>query len=169
MGAFNLRKLPYRMSKFSTLIIGLGNPILGDDGIGWVIAEKLSKLTSSRNDLEFDYLSLGGLSLMERLEGYEKVFIIDAISSGSQEIGSIHQFTLSDLPIISAGHTIAAHDTDLRTAMQVGRSMNVELPDDKNVVVIGIETNKVYDFSEDLSYEVLNSIPAAIELCLSLI
>jgi len=106
---------------------------------------------------------------MERLEGYEKVFIIDAISSGSQEIGSIHQFTLSDLPIISAGHTIAAHDTDLRTAMQVGRSMNVELPDDKNVVIIGIETNKVYDFSEDLSYEVLNSIPAAIELCLSLI
>ena len=157
------------MSKSHTLVIGLGNPILGDDGVGWIIAEKLSKLLSSRTDLEFDFLSLGGLALMERLEGYEKVFIIDAICSGDQSKGSIHYFPLNELLNRSAGHTSSAHDTNLRTALEVGRSMDIDLPREDNIFIIGIEAENVYDFSEDLSPEVLKVIPDAIELLLSVI
>jgi len=106
---------------------------------------------------------------MERLEGYERVLIIDAICSKSQEKGTIHQFKLNDLPVRSTGHTISAHDTDLRTAMQVGRSMNLNLPDDNNIIIVGIETDNSYEFSEDLSSEVSNTIPAVIELCKTLV
>jgi len=157
------------MSKSPTLVIGLGNPILGDDGIGWIIADKLSKLLSSRTDLEFDFLSLGGLALMERLEGYEKVFIIDAICSGDQPKGSIHYFPLNELLNRSAGHTTSVHDTNLRTALEVGRTMNIALPQEDNIFILGIESEDVYDFSEDLSPEVMNVIPDAIELFISVI
>ena len=47
-----------------TLVIGLGNPILGDDGVGWRVVEEIARKTADRNDIEVDTVSLGGLSLM---------------------------------------------------------------------------------------------------------
>lgn len=160
---------PRKMTEKPILIIGLGNPILGDDGFGWVFVEKLSNQLSSRIDLEFDFLSLGGLSLMERLEGYQKVIILDAITSRTKEKGYIHFFPLDLLPVRSSGHTISAHDTDLRTALEVGRSMNIDLPDDNNILVIGVETDATYDFKENLSPEIVRAFPGVLDLVLSLI
>ena len=53
------------------LVIGLGNPILGDDGVGWVVAREVEiRLGASEYNIEVDCLALGGLSLMERLIGF---------------------------------------------------------------------------------------------------
>ena len=52
-----------------TLMIGLGNPILGDDGVGWRVAEEVTRKTNRPADIEVDCVALGGLSLMERLTG----------------------------------------------------------------------------------------------------
>ena len=77
-----------------TLIIGLGNPILGDDGVGWAVADKVQPQT----EIEIEKLSLGGLSLMERISGYKRVILIDAIQSGSKPLGNVSVFPLKDLP-----------------------------------------------------------------------
>ena len=60
----------------SLLVIGLGNPILSDDSIGWRVAEEVQKAlqlgpqgSREGDEIEFDYLALGGLSLMERMIG----------------------------------------------------------------------------------------------------
>jgi Ni,Fe-hydrogenase maturation factor len=59
-----------------TLVIGLGNPILGDDGVGWKVAEEVRKQMSpspigrgvrGEGEVDVDFLSLGGISLMEHL------------------------------------------------------------------------------------------------------
>ena len=59
----------------NTLVIGLGNPILGDDGVGWVVAEGIARLTEDRPEIEVDTVALGGLSLMERLTGSSPRYI----------------------------------------------------------------------------------------------
>ena len=61
------------------MVIGLGNPILGDDGVGWRVAEEIARNTINQPDVEVDCASLGGLSLMERLTGYERVILVDSI------------------------------------------------------------------------------------------
>jgi Ni,Fe-hydrogenase maturation factor len=54
------------MQSEKTLVIGLGNPILGDDGVGWVVAREVEdRLPQMDHPVEVDCLSLGGLSLME--------------------------------------------------------------------------------------------------------
>ena len=53
------------------LVIGLGNPILGDDGVGWRVVEEIARKTANKPDIEVDCVSLGGLSLMERITGFE--------------------------------------------------------------------------------------------------
>ncbi len=190
-----------------TIVIGLGNPILGDDGVGWKVAEKVKQLIADSkwhiadsiwqiadsdkpsaigyqpsalspqpsairhppSAIEVDCLSLGGLSLMERLTGYECVILIDAIFTGQRPIGSVTTFPLSELPDLSAGHSTAAHDTSLRTALGVGRSMDLPLPDEDDVIIIAIEAENVYDFSDKLSPPVEAAVPVAVAKVLELL
>lgn len=152
-----------------TLIIGLGNPILGDDGVGWVVVRQVEARLEKRDEVEFDYLSLGGLSLMERLTGYERVILVDAIYTGAKPVGSVSQFPLSALPDLTAGHSASAHDTSLRNALNVGRSMGVPLPEDDHIHVVAVEAKSVHDFSERLSPEVEAAVTPAVESVLQLL
>lgn len=166
------------MTTVRTLVIGLGNPILGDDGVGWRIAEevqhRLQPPTSSlqspaasdqRLQIEVDCAALGGLGLMERLVGYERVILVDAITTGQQPVGSVYRFTLDDLPDRAAGHTTSPHDTSLRTALKVGRAMGVPLPSD--ILVVAVECHSVYDFSEQLSPDVAAAVPRAVQMVIA--
>jgi hydrogenase maturation protease len=151
------------------LIIGLGNPILGDDGIGWRVAEEVAKSTADRPEVEVDCYALGGLSLMERLTGCERAILIDSIFTGTKPVGTVSRFLLSELPDVVAGHTTAAHDTSLRNALNVGRSMQIPLPRDEDVSIIAIEAENVYDFSETLSPPVEAAVPLAVRAVLELL
>jgi hydrogenase maturation protease len=152
-----------------TLVIGLGNPILGDDGIGWRVAEAVAKITAGRADVQVECFALGGLSLMEQLTGYEHAVLIDSIHTKTKPIGDISIFPLVELPEPNLGHITAAHDTSLRNALHVGRSMNIPLPEDEAIVVVAIEAEAVYDFSEQLTTPVEASIPKAVEAVLNLL
>ncbi|MGE5249333.1 MAG: hydrogenase maturation protease [Bacteroidota bacterium] len=150
------------------LIIGLGNPILGDDGAGWRVVEGLKEaLPPGRTALETDCLSLGGLSLMERLQGCERAILVDVMETGRLPPGTVSVFRLADLPDPRAGHSSSAHDTSLMTALETGRRMGLQLPE--SITVVAIEAATVSDFSEQLSPPVAAAIPAAIRAVLNLI
>jgi hydrogenase maturation protease len=155
--------------KRTTLLIGLGNPILGDDGIGWRVVERAETLLAERSQAVRDlyqvdvlYLSLGGLSLMEHMEGYHDVIVVDSILTKNHPNGTIYSLPLSKLPDFSSGHSTAIHDTSLATALEVGRKMKMELPED--VWVVAIEAEYVFDFSEELSPPVAAALPGAVEI-----
>lgn len=157
------------MNQNSTIIIGLGNPILGDDGVGWEVVQNLQNHFGDTASLEFDYYSLGGISLMEKLTGYQKVILIDAFHSGKYPQGKVVSFPLTELPDLSSGHLSSAHDTSLRNALNLGRDLGINLPKDENIIVIAIESKNVYDFSEELSPMVANAVPEAVNLAMELI
>ncbi|HNH78021.1 MAG TPA: hydrogenase maturation protease, partial [Anaerolineales bacterium] len=72
-----------------TLVVGLGNPILGDDGVGWKVAEEVrAQLSEAGLDVDVECLSLGGISLMEHLIGYSRVILVDSFAL-DEPIGSI--------------------------------------------------------------------------------
>ncbi|HRQ39941.1 MAG TPA: hydrogenase maturation protease [Chloroflexota bacterium] len=152
------------MTDNKTLVVGLGNPILGDDGVGWRVAEAVKEL---RPSVEVDCLALGGLSLMERLVGYDRAIIVDAMHTGHGRTGTVTTFPLSDLPDRSAGHTTAVHDLSLPTALTLGRQMGAQLPEE--ITIVGIEAERVYDFSEELSTAVQDAIPVAVTAVLTAI
>ena len=157
-----------------TLVVGLGNPILGDDGVGWQVAESVRRqLTSSptfpsgeTREVDVACLSLGGISLMEHLIGYECVVLIDAVFS-AEEPGSITVSKLEDLPNYSAFHIASAHDTSLQNAIRLGRDLGAKLPED--VTVVGICARHVYDFSEELSPPIAAAVPKATRIVVELV
>jgi hydrogenase maturation protease len=142
-----------------TLVIGLGNPILGDDGVGWKVIEHLTQILDSRASIELDCLSTGGLSLMERMLGFERVIIIDSIETGQSPEGSVKAFPLAALENPRMGHSASTHDTSLMTALQTAQTMGMKVP--ARVHVVAIEAKNVYDFSEQLSPAVEHAVPIA--------
>ena len=159
-----------------TIVIGLGNPILGDDGVGWKVAEEIkrgleigeleTKSPILQSSIDVDCFALGGLSLMERLVGYDRAIIVDAVAAGRPP-GTVSRFRLGDLPDFSTAHTSAAHDTSLQNALRVGRTLGAHLPDE--VIVVGVEARRVYDFGETLTPPVAEAIPVAARLVFELL
>ncbi len=149
-----------------TLVVGLGNPILGDDGVGWKVAEKICQQLPHAETVAVEYLSLGGISLMEHLIGYDRAVLIDAFAS-DEDLGSIHVMKLSDMPSYSAFHIASVHDMSLQNAIEMGRSLGALLPEE--ITVIGIATKRIYDFSEELSLPVAEAVPHAAKIALELL
>ena len=155
-----------------TLVIGLGNPILGDDGVGWHIVQEVESQLAEKDLLDrlrlvFKYFSLGGLSLMEQMVGYRDVLVVDSIVSGQNPVGTVYSFPLSRLPNLSSGHSTAIHDTSLQTALEVGRKIDLTLPDD--VWVVAVEAEHVYDFTEELSTPISDAVPTAVDLVVDIL
>jgi hydrogenase maturation protease len=149
-----------------TIIIGLGNPILGDDGVGWKVAQEVKERLHPRLTHAIEFLSLGGISLMEYLVGYERAILIDAIAS-DREPGSIILSDLGEMPDYSAFHTTSTHDTSLQNAIKLGKAMGAVLPE--QVIVVGITANHVYDFGEELSLPVAGAVSKAAQIVIDLL
>lgn len=143
-----------------TLVVGLGNPILSDDGVGvlaaYAVANTLAK--EPNQDVTISEASVGGLRLMEMMVGYERAILIDALVDSKIPPGSIRRMTLDDLRVISpTQHAASAHDTTLVTALDSGRRMGFPLPTD--IVVFGISVQNVVDFCDQPTPPVAAAVP----------
>jgi len=158
-----------------TLVVGLGNPILGDDGVGWRVAEEVSAQSGIQlgdaplpglsprtpDPVTIERYSLAGLSLMERLTGYDRVIIIDSLNTRQYKQGEVITFTLDQMADLTYGHSASAHDVSLKNALKMGRSMGEALPEDSQVYIIAIEAEHIYDFKEELTPQIAAAVPIA--------
>lgn len=149
------------------LVIGLGNPILGDDGVGWRIAEFVQHHPDLPAGVEIDYLAVGGISLMERLVGYDWAILIDAIITHQHPIGTVISLNLDDLPDRDIGHLGSPHDATLQDALKMGRGLGAYLP--SIIELVAVESQNIFDFTEELSPPVSAAVPLAAQLVLELI
>ena len=157
-----------------TVVIGLGNPLLGDDGVGWrVVDEVEGLLRTARNagrsipDVVVERLGVGGLMLMECLTGYEAAILVDAAEFPNRPIAEVRSCCFDDLADFAAGHLDSAHDASLKTALALGRRLGASLPDRIETVTIQVRSTDV--FSEELSPEVTGAVPVAVSAVMSLL
>ncbi len=147
------------------LIVGLGNPILTDDGVGPLVVEQLRPLLADRDDVVIKIDTHGGLRLMERLMGYRRAIIVDAMVSGA-EPGTLFEVGPNDFPTAHSGST---HDATLPGALYVGRKLGGVLPADEDLRLVAVEANDIYTFGEGCTEAVLATVPRAVDLVLRLI
>jgi hydrogenase maturation protease len=149
-----------------TIIIGLGNPILTDDGVGVRVAHQLEELIdlSAHPDITITEASVGGLRLMETMLGYERVVLIDAYFLKKEQTtpGKIHRLSIDDLRHVSpTQHSTSAHDTSLVTALDAAEQMGYEVP--QEFIIYAVEVENILDFSETPTPAVAAAIPVVVE------
>ncbi|NIM92705.1 MAG: hydrogenase maturation protease [Anaerolineales bacterium] len=146
-----------------TLILGLGNPLLRDDSVGLRVVQELRTKINGAPDVELGEDYWGGLRLMERMIGFERAIIIDAICTDADP-GTIHLLSPDDIP---TQRSASVHDMNLSTALEFGRQAGAKLPSKDEIVLIGVEAADVQTFDEALSPEVENALPQAVAVVLS--
>lgn len=143
-----------------TVIIGLGNPILTDDGVGIKVARALRDEFRSDRGIDIKELYAGGLRLIEALAGYDKAVIVDAMATGSMSPGTICRVSGSELG--SARNIASSHDINLSTAVELGRMLGLKMPGD--IKIFGIEAAEVERFGETLSDDIEEAVPMVVSL-----
>ena len=154
-------------SQMPLLVIGLGNPILTDDGVGIYTVRTVLDALPPDAPVDVIEASVGGLSLMEAMVGYERVILVDALWSPSEKTGQVIVFDAGHLP--ETLNSACAHDADLPTALSLGRRMGVPLPADEAIQIVGITANEVLTFGDWPTPPVAAAIPEATATTLRLV
>lgn len=146
--------------KHGTIVIGLGNPMLGDDSVGLIVASELKKLLGNLVDIV--ELCAGGLTVAETMLGYKKAIIVDAFIDEGSAPGKILRLNFEDLKI-TPKRFIGFHDIDFVTSVELIKTIEEEsFPDE--IVIFGITIQKPGCYQEGLSENVKTAIPKCVEM-----
>jgi len=148
-----------------TLILGLGNPLLSDDAVGLRVVQQLRPLLAGQPDVEVAEEYWGGLRLMERMVGYARVIIVDAVCSG-QAPGTV---CVRGPEGIDTQHSASSHDVNLTTALEFGRRAGARLPEAENTRLVVIEAADVLTFGETCSPPVQAAVQRAVQAVMTLL
>ena len=132
------------------LILGLGNPILSDDGIGLLITKNLEGKIPG---VDIASITLAGLELLDILVGYDQVFLIDAATGTGGEPGEVKE--ISDGK--GALHLFTSHGVNFFNLLKLGRDMGLKMPEP--AAVFGIEIGNATDFGTALSPALQSALP----------
>jgi hydrogenase maturation protease len=144
-----------------TIILGLGNPLFGDDAVGLMVARAV-KARITRTDIEAVEASVAGLDVIDIIADYEKAIIIDAVQTTRNKPGTIHRLDLNQLSETNAG---CAHSIDFLRSIILGRKLGLALPN--SISVIGIEVENAGDLKEECTPLVKAAIPVCIEMIMA--
>jgi hydrogenase maturation protease len=147
--------------KTKTLILGLGNSLLCDDGVGIYVAAEL-KNKIDRPEITIMETGAAGLSLLDLLVGYDRAIIIDAIQTIGGKAGQVYR--LEPKAFDTALHTASAHGIDFTTALEFGKKIGLPLP--QQIAIFAIEASDVSTFREECTPEVRQAISTCVEMIL---
>ncbi|HEC94912.1 MAG TPA: hydrogenase maturation protease [Thermoplasmatales archaeon] len=144
------------------IVVGVGNPILGDDGVGVHVVRELKKNVED-SSIAIDEATTGGINLLDLIAGYDKAIIIDAVKSEKDEDGEVKRIPLNDF---STMHSCNPHDVSLVEAIELAKKMGQnKIPSE--IIVIGIMMKKIpCEFGEELSGKIKMAVPKAVEMTL---
>ncbi|MGD0340235.1 MAG: hydrogenase maturation protease [Bacteroidales bacterium] len=134
------------MTDKRTLILGIGNEILSDDGIGPRLVKNLAQMFNEPY-LHFKTASCGGLEIMESIRSFDRAILVDAIRTRDGKPGNVYYFNPSDFRETSNLSNL--HDINFLTALKLGDILRLDLPTDLNI--IAVEIIEDLEFSEELT------------------
>ena len=147
----------------SILILGIGNLLLKDEGVGIHVIRRLEqrKLPNSVHLMDG---GTGGLNLFHHLTKYKKVILIDAINAHKKP-GEIIRIAYDPLQLQDKQtelyphqKPLSMHETNFTAVLELAKEMKIKA----EIIIFGIQP-QVIDYGEDLSPEVKKSIPLIIK------
>jgi hydrogenase maturation protease len=143
------------------LIIGLGNEIAGDDGVGIHVARILRRRLAGSPFVDVVALPWAGFALLDAIRGRDRVAIVDCLMSGCRPAGTIVR--LDEEGIEGSVRLNSFHDIAFPTVLALGRRMGWDMPE--QVAIWGVEAEQAGVFYEGLSWPVAAAVePLIVEV-----
>lgn len=140
------------------LVLGVGNLLLKDEGVGVHVVRKLMDMELPPHVEVMDGAT-GGFDLLDDIEGRDKVVFVDTVKGGHPP-GTLYRLMADDIEN-GPKSRLSLHDIDVPDLLKLADILGVERPE---IVVIGIEPKDMETASLELSPEIEAQIPRVIEL-----
>jgi hydrogenase maturation protease len=140
-----------------TLVIGVGNLLRTDDGVGIHVINHLNELDPRIDTLD---AAMGSIEIIEAMRGYNRAVIVDAIETGA-EPGTIYRVNLtSGEKPLTITHS---HGTDIITILQLGNKLyGDEMP--KEIILLAIEAEDTTTISDEPTTRVQKAIEKVLKM-----
>jgi len=143
-----------------TLVLGLGNPLMGDDGAGLAALACLREEWELPDEVELVDGGTWGMSLLPVLESYDRAILLDAIQTRARP-GALVLLRREELPRYFA-HKLSPHQLDLREVLALAE-LRDSLP--RTLMAIGVQPERV-ELNAALSPRVATAIGKMVALTL---
>lgn len=128
----------------------MGNPILSDDAVGVRLARYLRERLLNVPDLTvIEECSIGGLNILDLVEGYDRLIVLDSIKGAGGKPGDWYRFSGADLRETMNLRNV--HDTNFATALELGRRMGQKIPREEEISIFAVEVEDNLTFSERMT------------------
>lgn len=125
------------------IVVGLGNPLMADEGIGTVLVDELSKLAQAgklpADNVEYYDGGCGGMYLLHTIAERKKAILIDCCIMGT-EPGTIRRFTPDDVNSVKKMAHLSLHEVDILKVIELAKEIG-QCPDE--IIIFGIEPVKI--------------------------
>jgi len=128
-------------NKKDILILGLGNDILMDDGIGPKLVWHLEK-TFPHPNIKYDTAAVGGMELIEMIRDYEHVIIIDAIKTLNGVPGTVYYLTPANFK--ETLHASHIHDISFLVALRMAENAGIYITEKIDIIAIEIVEDLIF-------------------------
>ena len=145
--------------EMKTLVLGLGNPILSDDGVGIKVAHEVANQFNSPQ-VTVAETSAAGLSLLDSIVGYDQVIIIDAVQTEKGQPGQIYRMEPEDFSLTK--HFSSPHQINLATSLELGNALDLAMP--QEITIFAVEAKDITTFSEKCTTKVEQAIPKLVKM-----
>jgi hydrogenase maturation protease len=146
-------------------VLGLGNDILTDDGVGLAVLRMVrDRIEDKKLPVDFVETNEMGLSLLDFLEGYEHAIIIDSILTGKRAPGTVEVFDRGTFDNPAACNP---HHMGLDEILDLAEKVKIRVP--KTFDVVAIEVKDPFSFGEKLSPELEKVLPKVVTRVVKLI
>lgn len=143
-----------------TVVIGVGNLLLRDEGVGIHVVQELRKKALPPGVEVIDG-GVAGIRLLDLFSGAQKLLLIDAAEMGL-ESGSVVRFTPEEARFQSGDLKLSTHDVALPEVLALARALN-QCPSE--VVILGIQPEEI-SWGTELTPKVRLAVPRVLELVL---
>lgn len=141
-----------------TLILGVGNPLMGDDALGIWVVQQLRERPDLPPHVTVVDGGTEGIGLIPVMEPYRRVILVDAAEMGLPP-GTIRRLTWPEIRLTSQANPLSLHQSSLADALVLAEALD-SLPGE--VVIYGVQPhNKGWD--QPISAPVQRVLPGLIE------
>jgi hydrogenase maturation protease len=140
-------------------IVAVGNPIMGDDGVGATVIETLEESdVGERDDCTLANGGTTAFFALEAMSGCDRAIVVDAISTGADP-GTVHRYRYVDGAFAGDIPEMTMHDFSFAEALQAGREA-YDIPDE--VLIFGVEPARI-EMSMELSEPIEQTVPTLVD------
>jgi hydrogenase maturation protease len=147
-----------------TLVLGLGNELYGDDGVGIQIIRRLKQEVKGKRkslrwlrNVDLEESPLSGIALLDLIVGYDTLIIVDTIKKQKPVSGRICLLDEKNLRSIPGP---SPHYVSIPQMLEIGEKLGLKIP--SKIKIIAVEAKSIYNLGEGLTEEMRKALPAII-------